>query len=54
MRIDFYINDGKVIFGEFTFTPGAALNSKILPEADAIFGNKIQLNIEKRSIVKEV
>ncbi|TES53593.1 glycosyl transferase [Halalkalibacterium halodurans] len=43
VRVDFYLNSGKVIFGELTFTPGAALYSNILPKADDIFGKKIKL-----------
>lgn len=38
VRVDLYIKDGSVYFGEMTFTPAAALDNKRLPETDLMFG----------------
>lgn len=42
VRADFYLLNGKVIFGELTFTPSAGLDVT-LQEADAILGRQLQL-----------
>lgn len=38
VRVDLYICDKGVRFGELTFTPAAALDNKRLPETDLMFG----------------
>lgn len=38
VRVDLYDEEGKVIFGELTFTPAAAMDVARLPEADRMFG----------------
>lgn len=43
VRTDFYLEKGKVIFGELTFTPGAGLDSDKLYKADIAIGEKIKL-----------
>ncbi len=43
VRADFYIEKGKVIFGELTFTPAAGLDSEKLHETDLAIGQKISL-----------
>ncbi|WML58626.1 ATP-grasp fold amidoligase family protein [Neobacillus sp. PS2-9] len=43
VRADFYLIEGKTIFGELTFTPGGCLDPDIFPEADKIMGSLIQL-----------
>lgn len=43
VRTDFYLESGKVIFGELTFTPGAGLDNNKLPQTDNIIGNLIHL-----------
>ena len=43
VRTDFYLVDGKVIFGELTFTPAAGLDSKKLEYTDKLIGDLIQL-----------
>ena len=43
VRVDMYDVDGAVIFGELTFTPGAALDSARLPETDLLFGSMLHL-----------
>lgn len=43
VRIDFYIVDKKIYFGEFTFTPCGGLDNSILPEVDEALGKKIVL-----------
>lgn len=42
VRADFYLLNGKVIFGELTFTPSAGLDVT-LQEADAILGSQLKL-----------
>lgn len=41
VRADFYILDGKVYFGELTFTPAAALDNNRPPETDLMFGQML-------------
>lgn len=43
VRADFYLEKGKVTFGELTFTPCAALDENLTPEAQLIMGEKITL-----------
>lgn len=43
VRADFYLENGKVYFGELTFTPAAALDTKRLPETDKLFGDLLKL-----------
>ena len=39
VRVDLYLTDQGVRFGEMTFTPAAALDNKRLPETDLLFGS---------------
>ncbi len=41
VRVDLYLLDGKVYFGELTFTPAAALDNKYLPESDLLLGSML-------------
>lgn len=43
VRADFYDVDGKLYFGELTFTPAAALDTARLPETDRRFGELLRL-----------
>ncbi|RSK33699.1 ATP-grasp fold amidoligase family protein [Bhargavaea beijingensis] len=43
VRVDFYIIDGKIIFGELTFTPSGAVDPNRLPETDLLFGEMLIL-----------
>lgn len=43
VRADFYLLDGKVYFGELTFTPAGALDSANPPEVERLLGDMIQL-----------
>ena len=43
VRTDLYEVDGKVYFGELTFTPAAALDTHRLPETDRMFGELLEL-----------
>ena len=43
VRVDLYDTDGKIIFGELTFTPSAAMDAGRLPETDVMFGEMLQL-----------
>ena len=43
VRVDLYLLDGAVRFGEMTFTPAAALDNKRLPETDIMFGEMLKL-----------
>lgn len=44
VRADFYEVDGKLIFGELTFTPSGALDTGRLPETDMMFGQLLRLS----------
>ncbi len=48
VRCDFYLSEGKVFFGELTFTPAQGLDTEKLPYADKIIGEKIKLPIEEK------
>lgn len=39
VRADFYLIDGKIYFGELTFTPGGGLDARKIPEVDRLFGD---------------
>ena len=43
VRADFYLERGKVIFGELTFTPGAGLDADKLHKTDLLIGEHIRL-----------
>jgi len=43
VRVDFFDLDGKIIFGELTFTPSAGMNSNWLEEMDLMFGDLLIL-----------
>ena len=43
VRADFYEVDGKLYFGELTFTPAAAMDTGRLPETDRMFGEMLKL-----------
>lgn len=43
VRVDFYEENGKIIFGELTFTPSAGLDNDLPDEAEMFLGNKINL-----------
>jgi len=45
VRCDFYICQGKVYFGELTFTPSKGLDNRKLPQTDRILGDLIHLPI---------
>ena len=42
VRVDLYIIDGKVYFGELTFTPSAGQDNGRLPEADRVLGTYVK------------
>lgn len=42
VRVDLYIVDGKVYFGELTFTPSAGQDNGRLPETDALLGTYVK------------
>lgn len=44
VRIDFYDNDGKAVFGEFTFTPAGNMANYYNDEANLQLGNMLDLN----------
>lgn len=39
VRVDLYVEEDRLIFGEMTFTPAAALDNQRLPETDLLFGS---------------
>jgi len=44
VRIDYYVVNNDLYFGEMTFTPSAGLDKNRLPETDLLFGSMIDLN----------
>lgn len=42
-RVDFYVVDDKIYFGEITFFPDSGFDKNYLPESDLYFGTKIKL-----------
>lgn len=44
VRTDFYLSQGKVIFGELTFTPAAGLDQEKLSYTDNLLGQLIKLH----------
>lgn len=43
VRVDFYLENGEVYFGELTFTPGGGLDYNRLESTDTLFGNLLSL-----------
>lgn len=43
VRADFYVVNGKVYFGELTFTPNAGIDNNRLRETDLMFGKLLKL-----------
>ena len=44
VRVDFYLVNNDIFFGEMTFTPSAGADSARLSETDLIFGEMVDLN----------
>lgn len=42
VRVDFYNDDGKIIFGELTFTPACCCNAKYSKEGNLELGQKLK------------
>lgn len=43
VRADFYLLNGKVYFGELTFTPAGCVDAKKMPEVEKLFGELIPM-----------
>lgn len=43
VRADFYLINGKTVFGELTFTPGGAMDQEKLPYTDKLMGDMLVL-----------
>ena len=43
VRVDFYLVNGRIYFGELTFTPSAGMSPHILPEQDRRLGDELLL-----------
>ncbi len=43
VRADFYLEKGKAIFGELTFTPLAGFDTNRLPETQLLFGDMVKI-----------
>lgn len=48
VRADFYNDDGKIIFGELTFTPACCCNHTLSEYGDKELGKKLSLNSEEK------
>ena len=44
VRADFYLEFGRITFGELTFTPGAGMDKGRLPSTQILFGNMVNLS----------
>ena len=44
VRADFYLEKGKITFGELTFTPCGGFDVNRLPETQLLFGDMVDLN----------
>lgn len=42
-RVDLYLSDGRIFFGEITFFPDSGFDANLLPETDDYFGKLIHL-----------
>lgn len=49
VRVDLYIVDGKVYFGELTFTPSAGMDVTRLASTDKLLGEQLILNHKKEN-----
>ncbi len=47
VRAEFYLEKGKVIFGELTFTPCGGMDTNRLPQSQIHFGNKSEFSLKK-------
>ena len=47
VRIDLYVMDDKIYFGEMTFTPCGCLDMDLMPEGNEIFSEKIKITEER-------
>ena len=47
VRVDFYYTENRIVFGELTFVPAAALDTARLPETDIMFGNMLDIDLKK-------
>ncbi len=43
LRVDFYIDNGKILFSEMTFFPGAGLSKFYPQEVDKLLGDELQI-----------
>lgn len=50
VRADFYEVEGRLVFGELTFTPSGALDTARLPETDMMFGRLLKLPGEEQDL----
>lgn len=49
VRADFYLEHGKPIFGELTFTPCGGYDTERLPETQIKFGQMVKISTKKRT-----
>lgn len=47
VRVDLYDAEGKILFGEMTFTPSAGMDTDRLPETDLMLGQMLKLPFEQ-------
>ncbi len=50
VRVDLYNVDGKIYFGELTFSPASGFDANRLPEADIYFGDLIDLSLARHQV----
>lgn len=47
VRVDFYVSNNKIYFGELTFTPAGGLDSDYPEEIDKFLGNMLKISNKK-------
>ena len=47
VRIDLYVMDDKVHFGEMTFTPCGCLDRDLMPEGNKVLSSKIRITKDR-------
>ena len=53
VRVDLYIFDDRIVFGELTFTPGAGMDAALSQAGDTCFGELINIECAKEFLEKK-
>lgn len=53
VRADFYVAEGRLVFGELTFTPSGALDTDRLPETDRLLGSFLTIPVAAKNETRQ-